>query len=58
MKCNVAKSERVIRIIIGSTIVGAGLFFNSWLGVIGLVPVLTGATGFCPAYLLKKAGIK
>jgi len=31
-------------------IIGLGLYFQSWWGVIGLVPLLTGLFRFCPLY--------
>jgi Protein of unknown function (DUF2892) len=52
MQCNVGKTERVIRVIAGVVIIGAGFLYQSWWGVIGLVPLLTGATGYCPPYQL------
>ena len=50
MLCNVGKSERVIRVVVGLAIIAAGFIFQSWWGAIGLVPLLTGATGYCPPY--------
>lgn len=49
MKCNVGKTEQVIRIIIGVAIVLLGLYFKSWWGIIGLAPIITGLIGYCPA---------
>lgn len=51
MKCNVGKTDRIVRIIIGLGIVGAGFYFQSWLGLIGLIPLVTAAMGWCPLYL-------
>lgn len=42
MICNVGKTEQVIRISIGALIILAGLYFKSWWGVIGLLPITTG----------------
>lgn len=50
MLCNVGKTERVIRVIVGLAVIGAGFAYQSWWGAIGLVPLLTGATGYCPPY--------
>ncbi|HEY5776294.1 MAG TPA: DUF2892 domain-containing protein [Xanthomonadales bacterium] len=52
MQCNVGKTERVIRVIAGLAIIGAGFYYHSWWGAIGIVPLLTGATGWCPPYQL------
>ncbi|WP_339868113.1 DUF2892 domain-containing protein [Pseudohongiella nitratireducens] len=51
MKCNIGKIDRVIRIILGLGIISAGFYFQSWLGVIGLIPVAIAAMGWCPLYL-------
>jgi len=51
MKCNVGKTDRMLRVIAGLAIIGAGVYFQNWLGAIGLVPLLTGVFRFCPAYL-------
>ncbi|MDD5669659.1 MAG: DUF2892 domain-containing protein [Candidatus Omnitrophica bacterium] len=52
MKKNVGGGDTFIRIILGLGIIGAGIYFKSWWGVIGLIPLLTGLIGFCPLYKL------
>jgi hypothetical protein len=54
MKRNVGGIDRSIRIIAG--LVSLSLFFvldenTRWWALIGLVPLLTGLIGWCPAYL-------
>lgn len=51
MKCNVGKVDRILRIIAGIVIISAGIYTQSWLGVIGVVPLFTGIVRWCPAYL-------
>lgn len=51
MKCNVGKTDRTVRVIFGLGIIAAGVYFKSWWGAIGIVPMLTAAIGWCPAYL-------
>ena len=51
MKTNVGFIDRVLRVLVGCAILGAGYYFKSWWGLVGLVPLLTAAFGFCPAYL-------
>lgn len=51
MKRNVGGADRVIRVVLGLGILAAGLYFKSWWGLIGVVPLLTAATRSCPAYL-------
>ena len=51
MNLNVGSADRVIRIVVGVAICAAGWYYHSWWGVIGLVPIVTAAIGWCPAYL-------
>jgi hypothetical protein len=39
MKANVGGIDRLLRIVVG------------WLGLIGIVPLLTAAFGYCPLYV-------
>tara|TARA_R110001583_G_scaffold7136_6_gene35497 strand:- start:3461 stop:3676 length:216 start_codon:yes stop_codon:yes gene_type:complete len=50
MKCNVGGIDRKLRIVVGLAIIAAGIYFQSWWGIIGVVALLTGAIGWCPAY--------
>lgn len=52
MTCNVGGTERKFRIITGAAILAAGLYFQSWWGLIGLVPLVTGLIRFCPLWTL------
>ncbi len=51
MKCNVGPIDRTLRLIAGIAILGAGYYYQSWWGLIGIVPLLTGIFKICPAYL-------
>ncbi|MDR3539757.1 MAG: DUF2892 domain-containing protein [Desulfosporosinus sp.] len=48
MKCNVGGTERFIRLVVGAIILFLGLYFRSWWGIIGLLPLITGALRYCP----------
>ncbi len=48
---NVGGADRVVRVVVGVAIIGAGVAFKSWWGAVGVVPLLTAALGWCPAYL-------
>jgi Protein of unknown function (DUF2892) len=50
MKANVGNTDKVIRILLGVVIMAAGYFYSSWLGLIGIIPVLTAFMSFCPLY--------
>lgn len=52
MKINIGKPERIIRVVVGSAIIGAGVYFQSWWGAIGAVPIVTAAIGWCPPYAM------
>jgi len=51
MMCNEGKIDRILRVIVGTVLIA--LVFvgpqTPW-GWIGLVPLLTGLFGYCPAY--------
>lgn len=51
MKSNVGGIDRILRIVAGLVLIA--LSFTGTIGVwgwIGVVPLLTGAVGFCPVY--------
>ncbi|WP_201556444.1 DUF2892 domain-containing protein [Psychrobacter sp. 72-O-c] len=52
MKINVGNTERLLRIIAGIIIIGVGIYYQSWWGVVGLIPLLTGLFRFCPLYAM------
>lgn len=51
MKKNIGNNDRTIRLILGSIVVIVGMLYGSWLGLIGLVPILTALIGWCPLYV-------
>ncbi len=51
MKQNVGNIDRVVRVVAGLAIIGWGVSAGNWWGAIGVVPLLTAAIGWCPAYL-------
>lgn len=62
MKCNSGTIDRALRVIAGLALIGLAAtgVVGMW-GYIGVVLVLTGAIGFCPAYTLlgcNTCGIK
>lgn len=52
MKCNVGGIDRILRIVVGIVLIALALtgVVGVW-GWIGVVPLATGALGWCPAYL-------
>lgn len=51
MKCNVGRTDRIIRVIIGLAIIWAGFYYESWWGAIGIVVLIPAAMGYCPLYV-------
>ena len=51
MKCNVGSTDRIIRLVAGLGIAIAGVIFESYWGLIGVVLLATAIFRFCPAYL-------
>ncbi len=49
-KTNVGTSDRIIRLILAAIIGGAGFYFQSLLGLIALVPLVTAFVRWCPVY--------
>jgi len=45
------KADRWIRVIIGLAIIAAGIYFKSWWGLIGIIPLATSLVSTCPLYL-------
>lgn len=51
MKHNIGSLDRIVRIALGLAALGMGFYFESWWGLAGLLPLLTGLVRICPAYL-------
>jgi hypothetical protein len=50
MQKNVGSADRVVRVVAGLAIIGAGVYYQAWWGAIGIVPLATAALGWCPPY--------
>ncbi len=53
---NVGNLDSIIRVTLGSIILIAGIAFENWFGLLGLVFIITGGLSWCPIY--KWFGIK
>ncbi|MGO9994474.1 MAG: DUF2892 domain-containing protein [Steroidobacteraceae bacterium] len=59
MNTNVGSTDRVIRVVLGLVLLSAVFWLQGsvrWIGLIGLVPLLTAIFGVCPLYTVL--GIK
>lgn len=52
MRTNVGKTDKIIRIILGIVIFIIGIIYQSWWGLLGLIPLITGLWNFCPLYAI------
>jgi sulfite exporter TauE/SafE len=50
MITNVGRTDQWVRIVVGLVLVALGLWYGSWWGAIGLIPLLTGLFRWCPVY--------
>lgn len=51
MICNVGKIDKSVRLIIGVVIAALGFYYQSWWGLVAIIPILTAILGFCPLYI-------
>jgi len=51
MQANIGKADRLIRIIIGVIIMGIGMYFKTWWGALGVIPIVVASLRFCPLYV-------
>ena len=53
MTCNMRRIDRVARTMVGSVMMAlaATYIIGAW-GWLGLIPVITAALGWCPAYMI------
>jgi len=52
MEKNIGGVDRAIRIILGLLIIGVGLYYKNWWGLVGIIPLLSGIRGSCMMYKL------
>lgn len=51
MTCNMGSTDRMIRSVAGAAILAAGIYFKSWWGLLGAIPLFTAFTSWCPLYI-------
>lgn len=52
MSCNIGKTDRIIRVVVGIALIGWAVASGNALGYIGIVLLLTAGIGLCPLYSL------
>ncbi len=58
MTANVGGIDKILRYLAGIVIIVLGIYFKSWWGAIGLIPLLTAVIGWCPLYAPFKISTK
>ena len=54
MKKNMGGMDKILRLVVGLIILLIGYIYESWWGLIGIIPIVTSLTGFCPFYVPLK----
>ena len=52
MHHNVGGIDQILRIVLGVVICSIEVIFNNWLGMVGLIPLVTGTMSWYPLYNL------
>jgi hypothetical protein len=53
-KCNTRPIAKYIRIVLSLVVIGLGIYYQNWLGALGLLTLYTAFTGKCGASLTIK----
>lgn len=53
MKQNIGELDRTVRVMISILIFTAGIYFQSYWGLLGILPLATGLLAWCPLYRAK-----
>jgi len=51
LKCNTNQTAKWIRVIVSLGVIGAGIYYKNWIGLLGIVTLLSAFTGSCPLSL-------
>lgn len=52
MKKNMGQKDRIIRGFFGVLMLMYAVVFQNMVGLVGVIPLLTAVTGYCPLYTL------
>ncbi len=56
MKENIGLIDKLVRFLIGSVIIVLGMYYQNWLGLLGLLPIFTAVIGYCGLYAIFGVG--
>lgn len=51
MKPNVGTADRILRAILGIAVIVLGIVYQSWWGLLGIIPLFTAVVKWCPLYV-------
>jgi len=51
MQQNMGGTDQILRIVVGLILIATGIFYQSFWGAVGLIPLATALLGSCPSYL-------
>ena len=52
MQCNLSRTDRAARLIVGVGLIAAGVYFRNWWGLLGVPLVVNAVMGVCGLYRL------
>jgi hypothetical protein len=47
---NVGKTDAIIRVVAALVIFALGVYYESWWGLVGIIPLATAVVGYCPLW--------
>lgn len=50
MNTNINKTDTIIRLILAVIFIAFGIMYQSWWGLVGVIPLMTAVIGVCPIY--------
>ena len=50
MKVNVGKNDKLLRFVLSIVIAILGIYYQSWWGLLAIIPFMTASLGLCPMY--------
>jgi Inner membrane protein YgaP-like, transmembrane domain len=50
-RCNTNQTAKWIRVIVSLGVIGAGIYYKNWIGLLGIFTMLSAFTGACPLSL-------
>jgi hypothetical protein len=53
---NIGLTDKIIRFAVAIAIVIMGIVYQSWWGILAIVPLLTATISFCPLYSILGMG--